>query len=67
MGQRYERTGAGPDPAGPAAGARTDDDRAQDAWKALDRGEDPTETPPPGEPATPPADPPPAGPGGRRL
>ena len=38
MGRRYER---------PAAAApvrrRTDEDRALDAWRALDRGEDPTE------------------------
>jgi uncharacterized membrane protein (TIGR02234 family) len=45
MGRRYER------PAGPAEAAsarrvaRTDEDRAQDAWKAMDRGEDPTEPP----------------------
>ena len=40
MGRRYERPGA----AGPAAPARerSDDERAQDAWRALDRGEDPT-------------------------
>jgi uncharacterized membrane protein (TIGR02234 family) len=38
MGRRYERgTGA---PA--AARPQTDEDRAQTAWKALDRGEDPT-------------------------
>ena len=42
MGRRYERAGA--DGGAPAGGAeRTDEDRAQDAWKALDRGEDPTE------------------------
>ena len=40
MGRRYERTAT-------AAGPRTDEDRAQDAWKALDRGEDPTEPPSP--------------------
>jgi uncharacterized membrane protein (TIGR02234 family) len=42
MGRRYERTGA----ATPVHGARrpqTDEDRAQAAWKALDRGEDPTD------------------------
>jgi uncharacterized membrane protein (TIGR02234 family) len=39
MGRRYERdTGAVPPP-------RTDEDRAQAAWQALDRGEDPTGTP----------------------
>ncbi len=41
MGRRYER------PASAAAAApvrrRTDEDRALDAWRALDRGEDPTE------------------------
>ncbi|RBY88985.1 TIGR02234 family membrane protein [Blastococcus sp. TBT05-19] len=36
MGRRYERTPA-------AAPPRTDEDRAQEAWKALDRGDDPTE------------------------
>ncbi|MGY2080931.1 Trp biosynthesis-associated membrane protein [Modestobacter sp. SYSU DS0657] len=39
MGRRYERTTAGAAPARPA----TDEDRHQAAWKALDRGEDPTE------------------------
>ncbi|MGY1824358.1 Trp biosynthesis-associated membrane protein [Geodermatophilus sp. SYSU D00079] len=39
MGRRYERTPAGGAPARP----RTDEDRALDAWRALDRGEDPTE------------------------
>ncbi|WP_448608013.1 Trp biosynthesis-associated membrane protein [Geodermatophilus sp. URMC 60] len=39
MGRRYERTAAAP----AAARRRTDDDRALDAWRALDRGEDPTE------------------------
>ncbi|RBY95662.1 TIGR02234 family membrane protein [Blastococcus sp. TF02-8] len=38
MGRRYERTPA-------VAPARTDEDRAQEAWKALDRGEDPTDPP----------------------
>jgi uncharacterized membrane protein (TIGR02234 family) len=47
MGRRYERP-AGQDGAG-AGGTRsparpeTDEDRAQAAWKALDRGEDPTD------------------------
>jgi uncharacterized membrane protein (TIGR02234 family) len=46
MGRKYERS----DGVAPAAGAaparpRTDEDRAVDAWKALDRGEDPTEAP----------------------
>jgi uncharacterized membrane protein (TIGR02234 family) len=42
MGRRYERPGA---PVAPAAAARpqTDEDRAQAAWKALDRGDDPTQ------------------------
>jgi uncharacterized membrane protein (TIGR02234 family) len=38
MGRRYERA---PGPA-PAGRPETDEDRAQSAWKALDRGEDPT-------------------------
>jgi uncharacterized membrane protein (TIGR02234 family) len=38
MGRRYERT---PEPTA-AARPETDEDRAQAAWKALDRGEDPT-------------------------
>ncbi len=46
MGRRYERTAAAPG-AAPAAAAttrpQTDEDRHQAAWKALDRGEDPTE------------------------
>lgn len=43
MGRRYERAGA----AVPAATRRpeTDEDRAQAAWKALDRGSDPTQDP----------------------
>lgn len=43
MGRRYERAGA---PSGDRAAAsrpQTDDDRAQLAWQALDRGEDPTD------------------------
>ena len=40
MGRRYERAAA----AAPARPRRqTDEDRALDAWRALDRGEDPTE------------------------
>ena len=39
MGRRYERAPAAP----VAAHPRTDEDRALDAWRALDRGEDPTE------------------------
>jgi uncharacterized membrane protein (TIGR02234 family) len=38
MGRRYERTPA-------AAPPHTDEDRAQEAWKALDRGDDPTADP----------------------
>jgi len=40
MGRRYERDGAvsASEPV-----ARTDEERAQAAWRALDRGEDPTE------------------------
>jgi len=37
MGRRYERT-----PEASRATSGTDEDRAQAAWKALDRGEDPT-------------------------
>ncbi|MGY2085090.1 Trp biosynthesis-associated membrane protein [Blastococcus sp. SYSU DS0539] len=39
MGRRYERTPG-------TAPARSTEERADDAWKALDRGEDPTEPPP---------------------
>jgi uncharacterized membrane protein (TIGR02234 family) len=45
MGRRYERTGtAGQQTPAPARPARpeTDEDRHQAAWKALDRGDDPT-------------------------
>ncbi|MFC4692545.1 Trp biosynthesis-associated membrane protein [Geodermatophilus arenarius] len=64
MGRRYERSpGAAAAPA--PARARTDEDRALDAWRALDRGDDPTADPadeaPPG-----PAGDPAAGPPGRR-
>jgi uncharacterized membrane protein (TIGR02234 family) len=52
MGRRYER------PAGQTEAAarrperaRTDEDRSQDAWKAMDRGEDPTDPPPAAAPA----------------
>ena len=41
MGRRYERPGS---PAAPAR-PQTDEDRAQAAWRALDRGEDPTADP----------------------
>jgi uncharacterized membrane protein (TIGR02234 family) len=50
MGRRYERTGTTGRPAPVAAAAprrparpETDEDRHQAAWKALDRGDDPTE------------------------
>jgi len=45
MGRRYERAGSAAP--GPVAAQRpeTDEDRAQAAWKALDRGEDPTDPP----------------------
>ncbi|MGY1746172.1 Trp biosynthesis-associated membrane protein [Blastococcus sp. SYSU D00695] len=69
MGRRYERTPAG---SLPAAGTR--EDRALDAWRALDRGEDPTADPAGEGPAPAPADgpdadpgPPPAGAQGARL
>jgi len=45
MGRRYERTGDRPAPAAAAARPQTPEDRHQAAWKALDRGEDPTEDP----------------------
>jgi uncharacterized membrane protein (TIGR02234 family) len=49
MGRRYERTGgSAPDPA-VARRPQTDEDRAQAAWKALDRGEDPTDPGPASE------------------
>ncbi|MGY1803957.1 Trp biosynthesis-associated membrane protein [Blastococcus sp. SYSU D00922] len=38
MGRRYERTPEG----APPPREQTDEDRSQTAWKALDRGEDPT-------------------------
>ncbi len=44
MGRRYERT---PGAAAPVpARARTDEDRALDAWRAIDRGDDPTDDDP---------------------
>jgi uncharacterized membrane protein (TIGR02234 family) len=47
MGRRYERAGTAAGPASPATRrAETDEDRAQAAWKALDRGEDPTDPAP---------------------
>jgi uncharacterized membrane protein (TIGR02234 family) len=42
MGRRYERTDA-PGSGRRAARPETDEDRAQLAWRALDRGEDPTD------------------------
>jgi uncharacterized membrane protein (TIGR02234 family) len=42
MGRRYERPAAAPAGSRP----RIDEDRALDAWRALDRGEDPTELTP---------------------
>ncbi len=59
MARRYERT---PGTAGAAAPARprTDEDRALDAWRALDRGDDPTDDgPSDGWPAADPAPGPP--------
>jgi uncharacterized membrane protein (TIGR02234 family) len=44
MGRRYERPGAAGGAAAPARPA-TDEDRAAAAWRALDRGDDPTEDP----------------------
>jgi uncharacterized membrane protein (TIGR02234 family) len=61
MGRRYERTGA-PAPARP----RTDEDRALDAWRALDRGDDPTDDPAGEDPAGTATGDPAAGPHGRR-
>jgi uncharacterized membrane protein (TIGR02234 family) len=42
MGRRYERAGA-PSQAPSDVAAATDEERMQAAWRALDRGEDPTE------------------------
>ncbi len=41
MGRRYERPGSGATATRPT----TSEDRAADAWRALDRGDDPTEDP----------------------
>jgi len=51
MGRRYERSGTTAAEAAQTRRPETDEDRAQAAWKALDRGEDPTEpaTDPPGQ------------------
>ncbi|TFV82837.1 TIGR02234 family membrane protein [Blastococcus sp. CT_GayMR20] len=43
MGRRYERPAGSAEAAARTVTARTDEDRAQDAWKAMDRGEDPTD------------------------
>jgi uncharacterized membrane protein (TIGR02234 family) len=43
MGRRYERTAAAHAAAPATTRPQTDEDRHQAAWKALDRGEDPTE------------------------
>jgi uncharacterized membrane protein (TIGR02234 family) len=44
MGRRYERgPGAGQAQARAPERTRTDEDRALDAWRALDRGDDPTD------------------------
>ena len=45
MGRRYERAGAAVPEAAAARRPETDEDRAQAAWQALDRGEDPTSDP----------------------
>ena len=45
MGRRYERTGQATGGAVEARRAGTAEDRAQLAWQALDRGEDPTDPP----------------------
>jgi hypothetical protein len=46
VGRRYERPGDdGAAAPRPATRPRTDEERAQAAWQALDRGEDPTADP----------------------
>jgi uncharacterized membrane protein (TIGR02234 family) len=45
MGRRYERAGAAAPVSGRPAPGVSDEQRAQSAWTALDRGEDPTEGP----------------------
>jgi uncharacterized membrane protein (TIGR02234 family) len=42
MGRRYERPGRAVGSPARAVVARSDEELAQDAWKALDRGDDPT-------------------------
>ena len=46
MGRRYERPAATDGRRAAPRRPETDEDRAQAAWKALDRGEDPTEPAP---------------------
>jgi uncharacterized membrane protein (TIGR02234 family) len=46
MGRRYERAAVPAPAASRPATAETDEDVAQAAWRALDRGEDPTDPPP---------------------
>jgi uncharacterized membrane protein (TIGR02234 family) len=46
MGRRYERPAGRTEAAVRTGAPRSDEDRAQDAWKAIDRGEDPTDPPP---------------------
>jgi uncharacterized membrane protein (TIGR02234 family) len=50
MGRRYEREGTATAATVAARGPETDEDRAQAAWKALDRGLDPTADPTDQEP-----------------
>jgi uncharacterized membrane protein (TIGR02234 family) len=58
MGRRYERPGPADGAAPPARAEPTDEERAAAAWRALDRGDDPTEEPPgPRDPASGPAEP----------
>jgi len=52
MGRRYERSAGRAEAAVRTGAPRSDEDRAQDAWKAMDRGEDPTDPPPRSGPAT---------------
>jgi uncharacterized membrane protein (TIGR02234 family) len=52
MGRRYERSAGRTETAVRTGAPRSDEDRAQDAWKAMDRGEDPTDPPPRSGPAT---------------
>lgn len=45
LGRRYERPGGSPEGSGQPPAAVSDEQRAQAAWGALDRGEDPTTGP----------------------